>query len=62
MDTNGRNAVKLTRTPPGIDNEIPFLAALVVWQSTQTESCRYLGEFSNAPATRDDVNELGADT
>ncbi len=23
MDTNGMNVVKLTRTPPGIDNEMP---------------------------------------
>ena len=27
MDTNGRNAVKLTKTPPGIDNVNAFLAA-----------------------------------
>ena len=33
MDTNGRNVVKLTKTPPGIDNKDPFwlpLGALVV--------------------------------
>ena len=23
MDANGNNAVKLTKTPPGIDNEMP---------------------------------------
>ena len=60
MDTDGRNTVKLTRNPRGSDNRFPSCCR-VHWQSPQSERCRYLGEFSNAPATRGDVNELGGD-
>ena len=58
MDTNGSNPVKLTRTPPGVDNiSHPGCLRRVHLRSAQTESCRHLGEISNAPATCGNVNE-----
>ena len=59
MDTNGRNAVKLTRTPPGIDNVSPSWppGALAVNPNGKLPIRRKtLGEFSNAPESRDNVN------
>ena len=43
MDTNGRNAVKLTRTPPGTDNIITFLAAWCIGSQPKRKVADILG-------------------
>ena len=56
------NVVKLTRTPPGIDNILPAWPQGALAVNPKRKVADFLGEFSSAPATHDDVNELGADT
>ena len=59
---DGSNPVKLTNTPPGVINTRPSWLFAAGAFAVSPNGKRHLGENSNAPATRDDVNELGADT
>ena len=62
MDTNGRNAVKLTRTPPGIANTSPAWLPGAFAVNPNGKLPISWGKISNGAAARDDVNELGTDT
>ena len=52
MDTNGSQTHEYST---GVDNILPS------WLAAMHAVCRHLGENSNAPATRDDLNERGAE-
>ena len=57
MDTNGRNVVKLTRTPPGIDNKDPYWLTLGAFAVNPNGKLPISwGVLKRSRKPRDDVN------